>query len=330
MSAQSRRTFLRLAVLTPVSSPFHAAAGMFAQQPAPLIPRPDVEFRLDVDLVRLSVTARDARGGIVHDLTRDEFRIREDGIDQEVEHFGHHDAPISAVVLVDKSRSMAFEKLMHAKDGVVAFVRALRRQDEALIVAFSDSIDALGDFGLDARRIERAVEDIDWEAGTRLYDAVVEAARVIMTPGRKEKRAMLILSDGEDTASYAKLRDAVEAVRRAEVSAYAIGIELEEDADSLWRRDPLWRRLGGGEPSALDALRRITDGTGGWTYSVGAAKRCKDVCQRVADEVRNQYVLGYYPTNRRRDGTWRAIAVEVTRPGVTLATREGYYAPRES
>lgn len=303
-------------------------ASVGAQQPpgAP-VDQHGIRFRSSVDLVRLSVTAKDPNGQILHDLTPKEFEVYEDGVRQELGPVGHHDTPISVVVLLDTSGSMMGEKLMHAKDGVTEFVQALKPGDEALVIAFSDSINALGRFGLDARTIERAVKRVDAGAGTRLYDAVIEGARAIADPGRKEKRAILLLSDGADTASVARLDDAVEAVRLAEIPVYAIAIEYS--AFDLPRRtsaDPLWRQLRG--TSDIDPLHRLTDGTGGWTYPIPAAQRCKEICLRVADELRNQYLLGYYSTNSDRDGRWRTIEVRSTRPGVTLSTRSGYYAPR--
>ena len=294
------------------------------QPPAPAPALVEPRFRAGVELVRLSVTARDDRGALVHDLAPEDFRVLEDGALQQVEVFGHHEAPISAVVLFDRSSSMADEKLMHAKDAVVNFVAAFRPQDEVLVIAFSDSIDVLGQFGLEARTIEREVKKIRVQSTTRLYDAVVEAADAIATPERKEKRALVILSDGEDTASAAKLAEAAEAVRRAGVPAYAIGIELAGDAPGSSATAPLWHRIRG-EP-ALDALRRLTDGTGGWTYPIAAAKRCKEVCIRIADELRHQYLIGYSSTSPEQDGRWRAVTVRATRPGVTLTTRAGYYA----
>lgn len=295
-----------------------------AFQQAPVPPRP-VPFRSSVDLVPLSITARDKAGGFVHDLVAGEFEIYEDGERQQVAHFGHHETPISVVALLDKSSSMFDEKLMHAKDGVIAFARALKKGDELLVVAFSESIDALGDFGLDARTIERAVKQVQVEAGTRLYDAVIEGAREIAAAGRKDKRAMVILSDGEDTASRARLEDAVDAIRTAGAPVYAIAIEYGKDAP--WKTlsaDPLWRPLQG--PLRVAPLHRLTDTTGGWTYEIQAARRCKDICLRVADELRNQYLLGYYPTNDEREGAWRAIEVRTSRAGVTLSTRSGYSA----
>lgn len=158
-----------------------------------------------------------------------------------------------------------------------------------------------------------------------LPDAVVEGASAVTKPNREEKRAILLLTDGEDTASRGTLDDAVEAIRKAEVPVYAIGIELEGALPAPWGRgNSLWNRLSASR--ALDALKRLTDGTGGWTYPIVAAKRCKEVCLLVADELRNQYLLGYYPTHETRDGRWRTIMVRTTRPGVTLTTRAGYYA----
>lgn len=285
-------------------------------------------FRSSIDLVHLSVTARDPAERIVHDLGLAEFDIFEDDVRQEVGHFGHHETPISVVLLLDKSASMAGDKMMHAKDGVINFVKALKSGDEVLVVAFSETVDALGGFGLSAPTIEQAVKRVESESGTRLYDAVCEGAREIATPGRKDKRALVILSDGDDTTSRSRLDDAVKAVRVAEVPVYAIAIEYE-DKGPWWdrgRNDSQWRQLRGAGDIA--PLRQLTDGTGGWTYPIQAAKRCKEVCLRIADELRNQYLLGYYPTNQDRDGRWRTIEVRTNRPGVTLTTRTGYYAPR--
>lgn len=293
----------------------------------PPVDRRNLPFRSTVDLVRLSVTARDATGSIVHDLGPQDFEIYEDDGRQEVGHFGHHETPISVVLLLDKSASMFGDKMMHAKDGVINFVNALKSGDEVLVISFSDSVDALGRFGLDSRTIERAVKQVEVESGTRLYDAVIDGAREIATPGRKDKRALVVLSDGEDTTSRSRLDGAVEAVRVAEVPVYAIAIEYE-DGGPWWARrrsDSLWRQLRG--PGEVGPLRRLTDGTGGWTYPIQAAKRCKEVCLRIADELRNQYLLAYYPTNHERDGGWRTIDVRTARPGVTLTTRTGYYAP---
>lgn len=323
----SRRGILTMAAL----STLRATGLRVAQQPATHGQEHEPRFRAGVDVVRLSVAARDAAGKVVHDLRPEEFQVIEDGLDQQVAHFGHHESPISVVVLFDKSVSMADEKLMHAKDAVLNFVGALQQQDEALVIAFSSGIEQLGQFGLDARTIGRETKGLRSEGGTRLHDAVLEGARAIVTPGRKEKRAILILSDGEDTASRATLDDAVDAVRRSEAPVYAIGIEME-GAAPLGVESPrdqggrsLWRRLRGYGP--LAALERLTDGTGGWTYPIVAAKRCKEVCLLVADELRNQYLLAYYPTNQTHDSGWRDLTVHTTRPGVTLSTRTGYYAP---
>ena len=293
--------------------------------PTPQAGQATPSYPLDVDLVRLSVTARDGKGSLVHDLTAEDFRVFDAGQEQAIALFGHHEARISVVVLFDHSASMAGDKLMHAKDAVSNFVRAFRpAQDEVLLVAFSHSVKALGRFGLDLRTVQRAAKGIEVEGDTRLYDAVIEAARAIATPGRHEKRAILILSDGEDTASRAKLEDAAEAVRSAGVPVYAIAIEMEEEA----RGEPEWRRLD--EPPAILALRRLTDGTGGWTFPVAAARRCTEVCLRVAEELRNQYLLGYPAPAPRGGPRWRGVDVQTRRPGVVLSTRAGYYsAPEE-
>lgn len=283
-------------------------------------------FQSSVDLVRLSVTARDAFGGIVHDLRREEFAVHDDGVLQDISHFGHHESPISVVILLDRSSSMHGEKMMHAIDGVEAFVKALRPADEVLLVTFGSTIDALGGFGLEPRTIVRELRRVDADGGTRLYDAVVENARLIGGRDRHEKRAILILSDGEDTLSTAKFDDAAAAVKRAGVPLYAIGIEFGQDVYSRRSaRDSLWRRLEG--DAGVKGLMAMAEATGGWAYPIDAARRCKEVCLRVADELRNQYLLGYSPASLERDGRWHEIVVKTTREGVKLMTRPGYYAP---
>lgn len=306
-------------------------------------------YGVDVGLVRLSVTARTPGGALVHDLLPEQFQVVEEGVPQQVLRFGHHETPISVVVLFDKSASMRDEKLMHAKDAVVNFVRAFRPEDEVLVIAFSDGVDVLGDFGLDARTIERATKRVRVEGGTRLYDATIEGALAIAAPGRKEKRALLILSDGEDTASLATLDQTVDTVRRAGVPVYAIGIEMDASDATTWYDptltragrpegaplglDPLWRRPSQTRPkpreqpsAAIRALTRLTEGTGGWTYPIAAAKRCKELCIRVAQELRHQYLLGYQSTSPEAEGGWRSVEVRTSRPGIVLSTRSGYYA----
>ena len=318
---------LRLGALA--GAPLLMLSRTLAAQQAPL-DRHILPFRSNVDLVRLSVTARDAAGAIVHDLGEADFEIYEDGVKQDVGHFGHHETPISVVLLLDNSGSMDGDKMMHAIDGVINLVTALKSGDEVLVISFNESVQALGEFGLDTQMIQRAVKRVMAGGGTRLYDAAIDGAREIATPGRKDKRAVVLLSDGEDTASRLRLDDAVEAIRVAEAPVYAIAIEYEPRTP-WWarkRRDSLWRELRGA--GDLGPLHRLTDGTGGWTYPIQAAKRCKEVCLRIADELRNQYLLAYYPTNRDRDARWRTIRVGTSRPGVTLTTRAGYYGPTNS
>ena len=328
MNAMTRRTSLGLLIKAAAAAGLPVVAGAQPQRAAPPIDQRSLRFRTGVDLVRLSVTARHQDGQVARDLGPEEFEVYEDGVRQDVHHFGHDETPISVVLLLDKSSSMmAGDKFMHAKDAVINFVKALKRGDEVLVISFSDSIDALGGFGLDIKTIERAVKRLDTQARTRLYDAVIESAREIAGADRKDKRALLILSDGEDTASGAGLETAVEAVHLAEVPAYAIAIEFGGRDRVRPAADPLWRRLGGDADRELRPLRRLTDGTGGWTYPIEAAKRCTEICLRVADELRNQYLLAYYPSNEELDSAWRTIDVRTTRPNVTLITRDGYYAP---
>ena len=243
MTPLGRRTMCRrLGAIA--AAPLWPVWGVGAAQQVTPLDRSAVPFRSRTDIVHLSVTARDAGSRLVHDLGIQEFEIYEDGVRQAVGHFGHHETPISVVLLLDRSGSMDGDKMMHAKDGVINFVNALKPGDEVLVVSFSDSVDALGDFGLSVRTIEDAIKRVEANSQTRLYDAVIEGAREITTPGRKDKRALVILSDGEDNASSASLDQAVDAIRLAEVPTYAIAIEYV-DKWPWFRRPPggNWRSL---------------------------------------------------------------------------------------
>lgn len=278
-------------------------------------------FRARADLVRLSVTAHDSAKRLVRDLSPQEFTVLEDGIPQSIAQFMTDEAPISTVILFDRSTSMLDDdKIMHARDGVTAFLSAVRPVDEVALVAFGSSIEMLGGgFGIDAKAAGRALGRIEAQGGTRLYDAFVEAGRLIATEGRRDKRAILILSDGADTQSRTTLDEAAAAVHAAGVPVYSIGIEMNRQRASAG-----WVRLETTDP--VQVLARLSEGTGGWSYVVEAAKRCKEICTRVADELRSQYLLGYYPSASARDGRWHEVTVRTTRSSVTLETRSGYFA----
>lgn len=315
---RTRSVVLQVVVLTTAG-----VAAISAVDPSVQSAPQRAEFRQSIDLVRLSVTARDREQRLVTDLSVQEFEVAEDDLPQPIAHFVRDKAPISTAILVDRSSSMMEDdKIMHARDGVIAFLKEMKPDDEVALVAFGDSVEMLsGGFGISVQEAERAVRQIQPQGGTRLYDAVAEAARLIAAPERREKRAILILSDGEDTASHTTLEQAVAAVRAAGVPVYAIGIELNRAR----RTDPRWTRLNHTEP--VQALARLAEDTGGWSYVIEAAKRCKEICIRVADELRNQYLLGYYPPEGTRDRRWREVTVRATRTGVTVATRSGYFYP---
>ena len=152
-----RRTAVTLIVAGPLWWVAAQLSGNAAGRSGIALAQEVRSYSVDVGLVRLSVTARTTEGELVHDLMPEEFQVLEDGIAREVVRFGHHEAPISVVVLFDRSSSMQDEKLMHAKEAVVNFARVFQAQDEILVVTFSDGIDVLGDFGVDAQTIESAV-----------------------------------------------------------------------------------------------------------------------------------------------------------------------------
>lgn len=284
---------------------------------------PSAQFRVEVDHVMVYAAVADKQGRFRTDLGRQDFSVYEDGVLQEVTHFSLEHVPLSVVCLLDTSGSMEGEKLMHAKDALVHFAERLTPQDEIALIAFDDELQQISPFTHDWKGFKRELRSVMAEGGTRLYDAVV-AATEILEPIRDRRRAVLILSDGVDTASKTKFEKARQAVQRSEIQFFAIGIQEK----------PLgfWGRLLSGSPGGSDErgdqyLRGLTEDSGGAVYLVEDSKRCKEICIAIADELMHQYSLGYTPSHRAKDGEWRRIRIETSVPGLKVrASRSGYYA----
>jgi VWFA-related protein len=285
---------------------------------------PPGQIRVEVNLVNLFATVRDKHKAIVTGLTKDDFQVYEDGQQQEITYFSaESNLPITLGMLMDTSGS-EYYMLSAEKEAASRFLgRVLRKGDLAMIMSFDTDVDLLADFTDDRGMLNRAINRAQINApssgmitqgplptsgsgGTNFYDAVYLAAhdKLSEEAGRK---AIVVLTDAEDTGSRLNLQDAIEAAQRTDTVVHLLLVAAD-----------------GGDQAVA---RRLTDETGGRMIIVRSEKNLEAAFDQISEELRSQYTVGYTPTNKKRDGTYRKIKVEMKDKEYSVLTRKGYYAP---
>ena len=267
-------------------------------------------FRGGVYTVQVTVTVTDTAGRLILGLSRDDFEVFEEGDPQPITQFSDKRVPVSLGVLLDASDSMRGQPINDAREAVDRFVgELLEPVDQAFVGTFNHFTRLVSPWTQPPARLRDQLDRERPSGGTALYDALVAAAPVFVT--REHPRAALVLvSDGADTASDHSLGQARDALRRTDAFVYAIAIDSEQRIST--RVNP-------------DALREITGPTGGYTEIVRAAADLGPATERIARELNSQYTLGY-ATTRPPDGTWRAIRVHMKSKDYLARSRRGYYA----
>jgi Ca-activated chloride channel family protein len=253
----------------------------------------------------------DANGRLIKGLTKDDFRIWEDGDEQAITQFTDQRVPVSLGVLLDASDSMRGQPMTDARTALGHFVgELLEPGDEAFVATFSHFPRLAARWSRPPSAVANALDGIQPSGGTAIYDAL--AGTSIMFERRTHARAaFVVISDGADTASDRTLHQAVDAIRRTDTFVYAIAIDEGEGGGST-RVNP-------------EALREITSMSGGYTEVVRTAADLGPATARIADELNTQYTLGY-SSGRRPDGNWRALRVRVSKEGALVRARRGYYS----
>jgi Ca-activated chloride channel family protein len=299
-----------------------ALAALVLALPAALAaqtPRRPPTFEAGIEVVNLHVTVMDGRNRYITDLKDTDFAIFEDGVKQDLSLFNHEDLPISLSLMMDMSASMD-EKLVQSQQAAVRFVKTLRPQDVASIVAFNDRINVLSDFTADQATLEKAVLRTEASGPTALHNALYVTLKELgkqKKAGELRRRALVLLSDGEDTASLVQDEQVMELARKLEIAIYAISLRPNRVQDR--------NRLSFSQAAHL--LTVLSRDTGGQVYFPNSISEMDAVYDRIAEELRTQYNLGYVSSNRRRDGKWRRIVVR-TREELQVRHKIGYYAPR--
>jgi Ca-activated chloride channel family protein len=267
--------------------------GGFAQKP----------LKVDVDLVMVNVTVTDTENRPITDLRREHFQIWEDKIEQEIQYFSTDDAPMSLGIVFDMSHSME-KKIAFAREAAATFLEMGTAEDEYFLVEFASRAEISEDFTTDISRLRDALAFKPAKGTTALYDAVYLGLSKVKE-GQNPKKALLLITDGEDNHSRYSRGDIREFVRESDVQIFVVD---------------LGRAL----------LGDLAEMTGGRSYR-GSTEDLVDICEKIAVEIKSQYVLGYISTNTNNDGAWRKIRVKVNPPAgisrLDARAKEGYYAP---
>lgn len=285
-------------------------------QSAPASPDVSRQAKISVStsLVVLPVSVTDSNGVFVSGLRREQFRVYEEGRLQNVTLFLEEDTPVTAGIIVDRSRSMG-PKLIEVAAAASTFADSSNPEDEMFVVDFSDNVtvESLGGrtFTSDARILERAVSSVSARGQTALYDAVAEGLNHLAL-GKRDKKALIIVSDGGDNASRHKFSDVLTMARQAHAVIYSIGLVGSSDEE-----DPR-------------ALERLCKETGGIAFFPQAGQNISEIAKAIARDLREQYTLGYSPERRPNGGSFRRLTVKVAAPDrgrLRVRTRAGYMAP---
>jgi len=270
-------------------------------------------FRKDVDEVMLHATVVDDKQHIITNLDRAAFTVFEDGKPQSIISFHHVDIPVAMGIVIDNSGSMR-EKRAKVNQAALNLVRSSNPNDEVFIVNFNDEQYLDQDFTHDLRKMKEALEKIDARGGTALYDAVVASADHLRQNARMEKKVIFLVTDGEDNASSETLEQAIKQLQQeGGPSVYTLGLLGDEDHPKRARK----------------ALQIIADHTGGIAFFPKTLDEVDAISRTIANDIRNQYAIGYKPTSPKKVGEFRQIKVEAKAKGhgkLVVRTKTGYYA----
>ena len=312
------------------------------QTPKPAITAPasGSTIRVNVDLVNIYFTVRAKKGGqLIPNLNQSDFKVYEDGQEQKIERFSREtDLPLTLGLLIDVSASQ--ERLIDIERQAASafFSNVIRPKDEAFLISFGKDTNLLQDYTNSPRLLNAALRDLHGDGpgavmtggpipntgpvptmgtpkGTLLYDAVYLASNEKLK-GEVGRKALVLITDGEDQGSYYKLSDAVEAAQKADAIIYSI---YYVDRQFYFQAG----MIGGGGASVL---KKMSEETGGHMFTVDRKHTLNDIFREIQDEMRNQYSIGYYPTNTKRDGSFRRIEIKVDNPAYRAQARAGYYA----
>jgi len=301
-----------------------------------------VTIRANVEMVSLPVVVSDRMGRRIIDLSKKDFRVFEDGVEQEIAGFAATDEPLAIALLLDTSGSTQF-KLARIQDAAIDFVNQLHPDDEVAVLSFADDVKLQQEFTIDRDRNEYGIKKTRTGEWTVAYEAVWLALEEVLKP-KPERTALVVFSDGVDTRSRkATEKETLELARETRATIYSVYYDTE--GDQYKQRSPI------GYPTRLppiigtgpvytpsgpypqlrpgkDYLEKLAEYSGGLTFDGNEDLRY--AFSEVAKELASQYSIGYYSTNQKRDGKFRKVEVRLNKPGLVARTKKGYYTKKEN
>lgn len=272
-------------------------------------------FRSDTRLVVLHATVTDKEGRILQSLPKSAFQVYENNVGQDIKIFRREDVPVSLGLVIDNSASMR-NKRERVEAAALALVKASNPNDEVFIVNFNEEPSLDQEFTNDSKLLEQTIRRVDSRGATAMRDAVQMGIDHLVNKGSKDKKVLLVVTDGEDNESRkATLGSILADAQESGVLVYAVGLLNEENANAAKR--------------ARRDLDAVSFATGGQAYYPRNVDEIGVIAQNIAHDVRNQYTIAYSPTNQSLDGSFRQIRVLVSDPGAVVRTRTGYYANAE-
>jgi Ca-activated chloride channel family protein len=279
---------------------------------------------VNVDLVLMYTSVFDKSGHFVAGLKKDNFKLFEDGVQQTLTSFSQEDVPISLGILLDLSGSMK-PKFEQVNKAALAFIRASNPHDQVFLIGFNDEVELLQDYTSDIDEISDALENTIATGGTALYDAIYLGTQKAHT-GSRPKKAIVVITDGEDRDSYYKLDELLAKVQESDVQVFAVGFLDEIPDKGFFGR---WSKTA--PEKARDALLKICEETGGKAFFPTRLTDIHSIITEIATDLRSQYSLAYFSSNSARDGSFRRVKIELNGQGtanINARYRRGYYAPK--
>ncbi len=311
-SGSARRTFaLALALLLLLAATLAAQVRPKSTDPEKLV--------VDVDLVVLHTTVLDEKGHLVTSLPANSFRVYEDNVEQKLSVFRNEDVPVTAGLVLDNSASMRPNR-HQMMAGALRFIETSNAMDEIFIVNFNDDyyLDLRDkDFSNDVKELKEALEKTNTRGSTAFYDAA-RASLQHLKRGTRQKKVLLVITDGVDNASISNFNTVLREAQQSEAGIYLVALPCEGNDKRDCRR-------------AKREMRKLADTSGGLATFPTSIEQVDALCRQIAHDIRNQYVIGYYPTNKARDGSFRNVRVELVNAPkgagkLTPRHRMGYYA----
>lgn len=282
----------------------------------------DTPIRLGTDLVVLDVTVLDPANKPVTDLTKESFQVTEDKVAQKIEFFGREQVPVSIVFAIDTSGSMR-TKIDTVIKACGNLVKESRGGDELAVIEFKLQPDLLEEFTNNANDVIDTLQGLIASGQTAMLDALYLAADYANKEAKNRRKAVILVTDGLDKDSYYKFNEVVEHMREIDVQIYLIGFTNDLDRDSA-----IFKKSAKDKAETL--LSKLADDTGGKAFFPKELSEVHTIAQAISSDLRTQYAIGYYPTNSKKDGSFRSVKVQVnsTARRLVARTRPGYTAPK--